>query len=151
MRGVIAIAFLSVSACSGDAGGPTALFPPDYAATYQEVRACRMSIEHGFVRIRVLASPDALSPYQGRTAPFPTGSIVLKEERSADDTACTGPVSNFTVMEKLDVGADPAMLDWAWQETDGALHVRSKDVSPCSACHQSCAAPGGYDHTCTVP
>src|SRR5690242_14900621 len=102
--------------CGTSDGGKPALFPADYAATYQEVRNCRMSIEHGFVRIRVLASPDALAAYTGRTAPFPTGSIVLKEERPDTDTTCSGPVMNYTVMQKLDVGADPTMLDWTWEE-----------------------------------
>lgn len=110
-----------------------------------------MSIEHGFVRVRVLASPEAVTPYTGRTAPFPAGAIVLKEERNADDTNCTGPISNFTVMQKLDVGADPAMLDWTWEEDDAKQKVRSGSIQRCSACHKDCVPPDGYDHTCEVP
>ena len=152
---VIALVLVSCAClamgCGTNSSGQPAAFPPDYAATYQQVRACRMSIEHGFVRIRVLASPEALTPYNGRTAPFPTGAIVLKEERNSDDTTCTGPIINFTVMQKLDVGTDPTMLDWTWQEADASEHLRSGDVKRCSQCHKDCMPPGGYDHTCTVP
>lgn len=151
-RFVAAIAMLA--ACGGgDDGsiGDPPVFPADYAASYQEVRNCRASIEHGPVRIRVLASPDAVTAYTGRTAPFPVGAILLKEERDDADTVCTGPIVNFTVMQKLADGTDPQQLDWTWQEVDPAMHVRATNPPQCSQCHTSCVAPDGYEHTCTVP
>jgi len=139
--------------CSGDdgGGGTPPLFPTDYAASYQEVRNCRASIEHGAVRIRVLAAPDALTPYTGRTAPFPTGAIVLKEEYDDSDLDCTGPKVNYTVMQKLDVGSSAETLDWTWQEVGPDLKDREADIRRCYQCHTDCNAPEGYDHTCTVP
>jgi hypothetical protein len=153
IRAVLAVVLLG--GCGGGGGsvdaGPPPVFPADYLTTYQEVRNCRASIEHGAVRIRVLASPDAITPYVDRAAPFPVGAILLKEERDDSDLDCSGPIVNFTVMQQLATGADPEMLDWTWQEVDAQLHVRETDVKRCSQCHVSCVPPEGYEHTCTVP
>jgi hypothetical protein len=145
----------ALAACGddgGDDGGEPALFPANYAATYQEVRNCRNSVEHGAVRIRVLASPDALTPYTTRTAPFPTGAIVLKEERADTDLDCSGPIVNYTVMLKLDAGSSPDTLDWRWQEVDPKLRAEQTNLERCPRCHTDCGKPPeGYDGTCTVP
>ena len=116
LAALIAAASLGAAGCDDD--GEPALFPADYAATYQEVRNCRFSLEHDLMRIRVLAAPDALAVYTGRTGPFPEGAVVLKEEYADTDTACAGPIVSFTAMQKLPAGASPATLDWTWQETD---------------------------------
>lgn len=139
-------------ACSDDGKADVALFPVDYAATYQQVRNCRMSLEHGFVPIRVLASPDALAPYRDRAAPFPEGSIVLKEEFATNDSACAGKPMRFTVMQKLPTGAATEALDWTWQEVDADRASTGKDLQRCIACHTDCGKPPeGYQGTCTVP
>lgn len=144
---------VALLACS-DGGGKedVALFPADYALTYQEVRNCRMSLEHGFVPIRVLASPEALAPYRDRAAPFPAGAIVLKEEYLGGDSACAdGPV-RFTVMQKLPAGSAPDTIDWTWQEVSADRATATKDVLRCIGCHTDCGKPpDGYDGTCTVP
>jgi len=157
-RAVLAILVAqALLACGGDdggddGGGDPPVFPADYAATYQQVRGCRFSLEHDLVRIRVLASPDALTPYNGRTAPFPAGAIVLKEEYAETDTACAGPVVSYTVMQKLAVGSSPATLDWTWQEVDANRRTLSRDDRSCTSCHSDCGRPPeGYDGTCTVP
>jgi hypothetical protein len=153
---ILAAALLSSTmlAC-GDDGGETvdqALFPADYAATYQQVRNCRNSLDHDLHRIRVLASPEAMAAYTGRTAPFPTGAIVLKEEYESSDTTCAGPVVQWTVMQKLPAGSAPTSLDWTWQEIDADRQMTDKDIKRCVGCHSDCGkAPEGYDGTCTVP
>ena len=145
-----AVLLLVVAACSGDASKP--LFPTDYASTYTEVRNCRPSVEHGAVTIRVLAAPDALVPYTGRTQPFPTGAILLKEEYADSDDTCAGPIKQWTVMQKIADGSAPTLLDWHWQKVDAKHHVILEDDDTCIACHQMCdAAHGGYLNTCTVP
>ena len=103
--------------------------------------------------VRVLASPDAFEPYMGRTLPFPAGSIVVKEEYSNDDTTCAGEIVDFTVMQKLDVGAAPADLDWYWQKVKQAdFSVEDTDIKRCTSCHKDCGVPPvGYDGTCTMP
>lgn len=154
-RAVLAVLVTQVLfACGddGDDGGELAAFPADYAATYEQVRNCRFSLEHGLIRIRVVASPDALAPYNGHTAPFPTGSIVLKEEYAERDRDCVGPVIAFTVMQKLDVGSSPETLDWTWQEANGNRRLLDANVPRCVQCHTGCGKPpDGYDGTCTVP
>jgi hypothetical protein len=129
------------------------VFPADYAATYQQVRNCRFSLEHDLLYIRVLASPDALTPYNGRTAPFPTGAIALKEQYGENDTTCAGPIVSFTVMQKLDTGSSPATLDWRWQKvTADHRTVVEMDSQRCISCHRDCGKPpDGYSGTCTVP
>jgi hypothetical protein len=148
------IAARLLAACGDDGGGDPPVFPADYAATYQQVRNCRLSIEHDLVRIRVLASPDALQPYTTHTAPFPTGAIVLKEEYGTNDTACAGPIINYTVMQKLDAGTSPETIGWTWQDVDASFRVKrdSENIARCIGCHTDCGKPpDGYDGTCTLP
>jgi hypothetical protein len=153
VRAVVVV--LIASACGGTdpPPGEPALFPADYAATYQEVRNCRNSIEHGFVRVRVVAAPDAIGPYMDRTTPFPAGAIVLKEEYDDADTACAGPVKHYTVMQKLAGGSAPAALDWEWQAATPQFRaIADEDLQSCITCHTDCGKPpDGYDGTCTVP
>lgn len=148
----IALAITAVvTGCgSDDSGSDDALYPRDYRKTYQEVRTCRFSLEHNSVRMRVLASPDAVVPYDGRTEPFPPGAVVLKEEFDADDTACANTLRRVTVMRKLPVGVAPADLDWEWQEADGNHEATGRPIRGCTSCHTDCSMMG-YDGTCTVP
>jgi hypothetical protein len=119
------------------------------------VRNCRYSLDHDLMHIRVLAAPDALTPYNGRTTPFPTGAIVLKEQYGDSDDTCTGPILNFTVMQKLEVGSAPTALDWSWQKVTADHRTVAEKDSPsarCIQCHTGCGKPpDGYDGTCTVP
>jgi hypothetical protein len=142
-----------LTACGNDsAPSEPPLFPVDYLATYQEVRNCRFSLEHDLLYVRVLASPEAVTPYTGRMAPFPTGAIVVKEEYGENDTTCAGPITFFTAMEKLDVGSSPATLDWHWQKVDANRRTISSDATSCIHCHSNCAQPpDGYDSTCEMP
>ena len=147
-----------MSGCGGgsgvDATPPTPpVFPEDYSTTYQEVRDCRFSLDHDLQYIRVLASPDALEAYTGRTLPFPIGSILLKEQYSDSDTTCSGEILDFTVMQKLAVGAAPADLDWTWQKVKQSdFTVEDEDIKRCTSCHKDCGQPPvGYDGTCTMP
>jgi hypothetical protein len=124
------------------------VFPRDYASTYQEVRDCRRSPDHDLNYIRVLASPDAAEPYQGRVLPFPVGAVVLKEEY-ADDTC--QDLDRFTVMRKEVAGYAPESGDWSWQRVSRDHEVEPTDVDRCIGCHLLCAPIDGYDFTCAVP
>lgn len=124
------------------------LFPEDFAATYQEVRNCRRSGDHDLNYIRILASPDAFDPYQGRTAPFPVGAVVLKPEYA--DEQCTD-LAGFTVMRKEPAGFDPEIGDWSWQRLTADREVLPVDEQRCIGCHRVCVAPMGYDFTCAEP
>ena len=150
----VALLAVAVVACTGDDGddGPPPDFPADYAASYTEVRDCRGSGDHNLNTIRILASPEALSPYQGRAEPFPPGAIVLKEEYDFGDSACAGPIKQWTVMRRLPAGAAPDALDWAWQQVDAQRRVVEEDAPRCIGCHKSCGvAPDGYEWTCALP
>src|SRR5690606_4162116 len=90
---------LAVACGDPDGDEPAAdavAFPADYASTYSEVRDCRQSGDHDLNNIRVVADSAAVGPYQDRSTPFPTGSIVLKEEFEFDDVDCTGEVKQWT-------------------------------------------------------
>jgi len=145
----LAIAVCSV-ACGTESSGDPPLYPLDYRKTYQEVRNCRFSIEHNSVRIRVLASPDAVGPYTTRSEPFPAGAVVLKEEFDEDDTTCAKMLRRVTVMRKLPVGTAPGDLDWEWQETDETHEPTGRPIRGCTTCHADCSMMG-FDGTCTVP
>ena len=141
------------SSCEDDPPmGPEPVLPEDYAATYTEVRDCRQSGDHDLRVVRVLADPVALAAYADRSAPFPPGAIVVKEEYEFGDTACEGSIEQWTVMEKLEVGSDPDMLDWRWQTIDTDRRVANENEPRCAGCHAGCGVPpDGYDGTCTVP
>jgi hypothetical protein len=145
----------AVSACGDDSGGsdaPAPLFPADYLTSYTEVRDCRQSGDHDLNVVRMLASPSALEPYQGRALPFPEGAVVLKEEYDLGDVDCTGPIKQWTVMERLAPGTSPETLDWTWQRLDAERTVAAENGMLCIACHSGCGvAPEGYQGTCAVP
>lgn len=141
-------------ACPGDDGddGPAPDFPASYADDYVEVRNCRGSGDHDLNNIRVLVDPGGQAAYEGRTAPFPEGTVVLKEEHEFSDTTCSGPVVQWTVMRKLAEGSAPDTLGWAWQTVDPERHVVDVDEPRCIGCHQGCGVPpDGYDWTCALP
>jgi Cytochrome P460 len=140
---------LAVAAC-GDSAAP--LFPADYASTYLEVRDCRPSGDHDLRSIRVLADPMARPSYLGRSAPFPAGAVVLKEEYDFGDRSCDGPVVEWTVMRRLPAGEGAQTGGWAWQRVAADRSVVSEDEPRCIGCHQQCGvAPDGHDGTCAAP
>jgi hypothetical protein len=152
-----ASAALWLAACGDDesttsSGGPPPLFPANYAASYTEVRDCRNSGDHDLNVIRVLADPAALDAYQNRDAPLPVGAILLKEEYEFGDESCSGPLVQWTVMQRLEAGSSPDALDWHWQRVDAERNVVGVDTPKCYGCHSGCTPEaGGYENTCTVP
>lgn len=153
---LLLLAFGLLTGCPGDDGddddGVEPDFPADYADSYVEVRDCRGSGDHDLNTIRILASPTALEPYQGRVEPFPVDAIVLKEEYEFGDLTCSGPIKQWTVMRRLETGSSPETLDWAWQRVDVGRNVLDQDKPLCIGCHQGCGmAPEGYDWTCAMP
>jgi hypothetical protein len=152
---VFAFAVLALAACSDPPDpppGPPALFPVDYAESYEEVRDCRQSGDHDLNIIRILADPAALGPYLDRDAPFPVGAVVLKEEYDFTDNTCEGPIKQWTLMARLADESSPTTLDWRWQRIDAARNVVAEDEPRCYGCHTGCTADaGGYDFTCAVP
>lgn len=140
----------SSSTGSDPENGP--VFPENYAATYTEVRNCRPSGDHDLNVIRVLADPTALGPYQNHDAPIPVGAILLKEEYDFSDPTCSGPIVQWTVMQRLAAGTATDKLDWKWQLVDSQRNVTGVDTPKCYGCHTGCTdAAGGYEGTCTVP
>lgn len=142
-------------ACGDDAvapdAGPPPVFPEDYAATYQEVRNCRFGLDHDLMRIRIVASPEAMAPYTTRTGEFPTGAILLKEEYDGGDIDCTGPITRFSAMQKLDADTSPETLDWTWQRVNDERRDVTEDVKRCVQCHTDCGQPPvGYGWTCSM-
>jgi hypothetical protein len=147
------VVLLVLAACGGDdGGGEPPVFPKTWASEYTEVRNCRFSLDHDLRRIRVLASADAVTAYQGRAAPFPVGSVVLKVEYDEDDMTCAKPPIGFTAMQRLPDGMDPVMLDWKWQELDGdSKQLTDRPIARCASCHTQCGKPPeGYLGTCTT-
>lgn len=138
-----------VLVAAGCTDGAEPEFPADYASTFTEVRGCRGSTDHDLHRIRVLADPAALAPYQGRTQAFPVGAIVLKEEYDYDDINCASAIVEWTVMVKT---AEPANLGWHWQHVTPSRDVATDNEARCINCHTDCGvAPDGYDGTCAMP
>ena len=153
MRSVAIVVVLA--ACgSGDDGGSDAavLFPADYAASFVEVRNCRISGDHELDQIIVKTDPVAAQAYQLRDRAFEIGAIVLKEERDPSDSSCTTDIIKWTVMVRLATGSSPGTLDWKWQKVNADRKVISEDEPLCIGCHQTCGVPpDGYLGTCALP
>jgi hypothetical protein len=156
---LLALAATAAAACDGeqeprDAGGevdagPVPSFPANYAASYTEMRDCRPSHEHALRYIRVLASQSALEPYAALSpeVPYPAGAVLLKLEY--DDEECAELVE-YTSLEKLEPGENPAGRDWLWQRVSSEREVIENGAPwTCINCHTvHCAPPNGYDLTC---
>ncbi len=153
MRASLGLAVVvALVGCGDDGADPVAVFPADYLATYQEVRDCRGSADHDLGRIRVLADPAARGPYLARDAAFPVGAVLLKVEYDFADTTCVGPITQWTVMQRIADGGDPLQLGWHWQRVDLERRVVSENEPRCLGCHAECGvAPDGYLGTCAVP
>lgn len=141
-----------LAACSDpESPDPAPSFPVDYAASYVEVRGCRKSADHELEFVRVLADASAVEPYVERAGDFPEGAVVLKEQYDSGDETCSGPISQWTAMQKKAAAAEH--LGWAWQRVDAERRVLDTNERSCSACHQGCtgAPSAGYAFTCADP
>ena len=127
------------------------LFPADFQQTYQEVRDCRPSSEHDLGRVRVYADPLAQAIYTAREGEFAEGATLVKEEYDGTDRECAGPVTMWTVMQRLPAGSSADTLGWRWQRISAEREVITQDDRRCAACHTSCAEPDGFFNTCAVP
>ena len=147
MKVTLALAFILGCTTSST---PSEL-PSSYKTTYRQTRDCRLSIEHDLMHIKVLADGAAYAPYMNRMDPFPTDSLVVKEQYGQDDDTCTGAIQFYTVMKKLPIGTDAAAQDWTWQKVDTSFNTIDTNIKSCTNCHANCGhAPDGYDGTCTV-
>jgi hypothetical protein len=138
-------------------GGPNPpvyepLLPANFADTYKQVRPCRNSTDHNLDNVTVLADPTAYGPYTTRTAPFPVGAVVVKQEHLMEDQDCTEAIVQWTVMVKLADGSSPATNDWTWQNIAFDRTVQTQNDMRCISCHAECGVPpNGYLGTCSSP
>lgn len=136
-----------LTACASD--DPQPMFRADYTVDYVEVRNCRMSSDHDFRPVRILADPAAKPAYLDRTATFPVDSIVLKEEFEFGDNACAGPIQEWTVMRRTTGSGEEA---WDFQRVDAKRKITDEPGERCINCHTVCGRPpDGFDGTCAVP
>ena len=145
---LLALGLLSCSEAKTEPPGPAPIFPADFEASWQEARSCRFSHDHDLRSIRVFADAAAYTPYLDWTAPFPMGATLVKIEY--EDADCQ-VVLGLTAMQKLPVGSDPPVRDWAWQKLDASRKVLSATDVPsrCIDCHEyHCREPYGWDWTC---
>lgn len=155
MRGGVFASLVVVAGCGDDTqvapDAEISLVPADYSS-YTEVRDCRTSADHLLMKIRILADPTIQDAYLNRNAPFPVGGILIKEERDAADTTCTGPIENWSIAVKLPEGSAPRQLDFVWQRVrvrDNA--VITEDETRCASCHSNCIPPDFFGYACADP
>jgi hypothetical protein len=156
MRAVVVLSLsLFASLLGACSDPPKAFFPKDYLSTYTEVRNCRPSADHLLHNIRVLADPVIHDTYVNRDGEFPTGGILVKEERDEDDPDCTGPIVRYTAAKKLAPGSSPDTLDWDWQEVDPeTFEDITEDRPGCYHCHMNCTTDNNsiyYKYMCANP
>ncbi len=78
--------------------------------------------------------------------------MVIEEEYDFGDMGCSGPIKQWTVMQRLPTGSAPTMLDWSWQRVDDPRRSSSLRPPRCIGCHTGCGvALDGYEGTCAVP
>lgn len=130
-------------------GGVEPILPADYAAEFVEVRDCRLSIEHQFRSIRVLANRIAADGYLRDANPLPLGSIVVKEEYDGGDCV-PDDLIEWTAMRKEPPGFDGEDADWHWQRiTAPGRRVLTDTKDTCIGCHRQPACTA-RDYMCTV-
>jgi hypothetical protein len=123
-----------------------ALFPPEYPATFTEVRGCRPSVEHDLRYVIIRVSAEAAAAYDQGPRPLPEGTIVVKEEYG--DPGCAQLLA-WTAMRKEPMGYFPAAGDWRWQRVNPARRVIEDGMlARCASCHRGCAA---NDFVCAEP
>jgi hypothetical protein len=144
----------TTSACNSDFDAEVA-FAANYQTTYQKLHSCKASQHPAAKYVETWLSPDAKEAWaayaalpEGSTATvaLPVGAVLVKTQ--FDDAACK-ELKNFTVMEKLAVGAAPTTGDFRWQhvDIDGAC-LNCDNGSACSSCHTQ---PACRDFVCTKP
>ena len=129
-------------------GGVEPILPADYRAELVEVRDCRLSIEHEFRSVRVLANRVAADAYLRGDNPLPLGSLVVKEEFDGGDCR-DDELIEWTAMRKEPPGFDPDDADWYWQRIAAPQrHVLTDTKQTCIGCHirPACTA---RDYMCT--
>ena len=149
LGGLLALA----SGCGDDEpSGPAPAFPSDYAASYVEVRDCRLSGEHELSPVRVFADPGSAEAYSNRDQDLSEGAVIVKAEYYFSDPSCEGEIQRWTVMLRDSERSSPDTLDWYWQDVDARRNVVSENDSRCVGCHTGCGVPavGGYQGTCSV-
>ncbi len=128
---------------------PPPLFPESYRAIYEEVRGCRRSADHDLEYIRVLVPPEVKAAYLSREAPFPVGTLIVKEQYA--DSLCTD-LAGFTAMRRAEAGYAPMGGDWFWQRLEADRRVLEQGrIARCTTCHRACAEAPGHDWTCAEP
>jgi hypothetical protein len=133
--------------CEDEDDTPVSLLPLSYPSGFTEVRDCRFSVEHSAVNIRILADAPGTAVFADESYPFPTGTLVVKEEYR--DMACT-ELQGYTLMERRAEGDDEAVDGWAWQRLDASARwTGPEDVQACTGCHRHCTM--GRDGVCADP
>ena len=146
--GWVCLACLFAAGCFQDSTQQHSnLLPLDYKSTWQNVRACRLVIQHADQYQLVFANSIAADPYTTGTYPLPAGSVVVAEQHG-NDRSCNN-LLGYYLMAKEKPGYDTAAGDWHWQELDVNQRV-SQDghLSTCSSCH---AQPPCNDFLCSPP
>jgi hypothetical protein len=142
---------LALACGSDEPSGPAPAFPADYAASYVEVRDCRLSGEHELSPVRVFADPDSADAYSNRDEEFSEGAVLVKAEYDFSDPSCEGEIQRWTVMLRDAERSSADTLDWYWQDVDAGRNVVSENDSRCVGCHTGCGVPPeGYQGTCSV-
>jgi len=124
------------------------VLPSDYRNAFVQVRGCRASIDHDLAYVIVRTRPEMASVYDSGPYPFPSGTLVVKEQYR--DSSCQD-LSGYTAMRKEGSGYFPAGADWQWYTLDTLERVvQNGKVERCAGCHrQQCGDK--RDRMCTEP
>jgi hypothetical protein len=148
VRVLMCVACLLGAGCFQDSTQQHSTFLPlNYKSTWQNVRACRLVIQHANQYQLVFANSIAVDPYTAGASPLPAGSVVVAEQHG-NDASCNN-LLGYYLMAKENPGYDSAAGDWHWQELDINQRV-SQDghLTTCSSCH---AKPPCNDFLCSPP
>lgn len=109
------------------------VLPSNYRETFVQVRTCRSSIDHDLAYVTIWTSPAAAASYDFGPYPFPTGSLIVKEQYV--DPTCS-KLSGFSLMQKGGPRSDPKHGDWRWLRMDSKLRVvEDGKIARCALCH----------------
>ena len=131
------------------------IFEANYRDTFTKVRTCRKSADHDLQSIVIWTNPLSTATYENRDAPFPIGTLIVKEQYDFSDPDCMGSIVQWTAAIKTrdsdDVLTDH--LGFTWQRVRADRTVDTQDDSRCYGCHKDCTDPtmNGFHYMCSQP
>ena len=111
--------------------------------------ARKRSGPHAHTSIRIFMNDDAATAFRDQVAPYPVGSVIVKEKQGLEYHAdATSPRQTAKTsdgvggMLKRAPGYDPRNGDWEYFYFENPTRIEQGRIDTCIECHRGAAATG---------